>query len=540
MPARLLSPLVGATPGEKSERTNSQQDGGRKSVPAEGFLGLLGILLASLSEAKDQPAATVGANQEAPELEEATREGGRHEKATCEAPAAPRTPVAKAGRAPHAKTTAIALLANGALLAEPMAGVAQPRPAKNPEAAQSPAPRTDRMPVTQTLESNTIRGEPGELSPAPSVLEITPVLNGVNAPVPEKQPQSGSLPETHSGLASPTSRPPAEPSVPTRATEAVPPTSAPPALFPARHIGFSLRLVSADEESMPAGPVPGRPQGDSPRFPDIEVPPLMHLVENLNAPATGRGLVTPPRHQGDSLVPSARLEAVPARPRPGEQPAAPASRAPDPSERRSPQAEERSPQSPERPPEESGLARGLPAVSRAEVLSLSSGLPAGPSLSHPVEPRPVLQDGPARSPENVPAERVPAEPTPGPRPASDLVFRVSGGQRGVQIQIQSRSGEVQVAVKASDPQLASSLRQDVGRLVSRLEDAGYHATSTVSPGHSQGTEARRPSENGNEPQHESGGGQRGSPGRNSHDQQRGQNQRRPPQQPTEEEKEFTL
>jgi len=63
----------------------------------------------------------------------------------------------------------------------------------------------------------------------------------------------------------------------------------------------------------------------------------------------------------------------------------------------------------------------------------------------------------------------------------DIAVRVSApGESIVDIHVAQRGGEVQVAVRTADAALRSSLHQDLGNLVGRLEQAGFHAHASES------------------------------------------------------------
>lgn len=53
--------------------------------------------------------------------------------------------------------------------------------------------------------------------------------------------------------------------------------------------------------------------------------------------------------------------------------------------------------------------------------------------------------------------------------------RSAEGKNPVEVRVVERAGEVQVAVRTKDAQLAHVLREDLGQLVSRLESSGYRA-----------------------------------------------------------------
>ena len=71
------------------------------------------------------------------------------------------------------------------------------------------------------------------------------------------------------------------------------------------------------------------------------------------------------------------------------------------------------------------------------------------------------------------------------------------GEQRVDVRLTERSGEVLVAVRTPDPQLAGSLREDLPVLSSRLEQAGFraetwHPAAPASENHLRTAEAHAP------------------------------------------------
>jgi hypothetical protein len=61
-----------------------------------------------------------------------------------------------------------------------------------------------------------------------------------------------------------------------------------------------------------------------------------------------------------------------------------------------------------------------------------------------------------------------------PQPAREISLRLTGeDSTNVDVQLRERAGQIQVAVRTDDPQLAKSLQSDLGELISRLESSGY-------------------------------------------------------------------
>lgn len=72
----------------------------------------------------------------------------------------------------------------------------------------------------------------------------------------------------------------------------------------------------------------------------------------------------------------------------------------------------------------------------------------------------------------------PAEPPVGPKTSSthDIRLELSGsGERRVEVRVTERAGEVRVAVRTPDQQLAGSLRENLPTLSSKLNDSGFRA-----------------------------------------------------------------
>jgi hypothetical protein len=71
--------------------------------------------------------------------------------------------------------------------------------------------------------------------------------------------------------------------------------------------------------------------------------------------------------------------------------------------------------------------------------------------------------------------------------ARTISLRVTGAaDQKVELQISDHAGEVKVAVRASDPDLAGALRENLGELVHKLEQSGlradnWHAAAPDSP-----------------------------------------------------------
>ncbi len=133
------------------------------------------------------------------------------------------------------------------------------------------------------------------------------------------------------------------------------------------------------------------------------------------------------------------------------------------------------------------------AASVAEPSAASSPQPVLQSVTTTV-PHELRSTTP--SPTAAPAESV-ARPDPThilldkpsqvTTPARNISLQVEGASgQTVDIKIASRSGDLNVAVRASDDNVGQNLRQGLGDLESRLAQNGYHA-ETWHPGHSGST-----------------------------------------------------
>lgn len=66
-----------------------------------------------------------------------------------------------------------------------------------------------------------------------------------------------------------------------------------------------------------------------------------------------------------------------------------------------------------------------------------------------------------------------------PQAKTDITFRLQG-QSGetVSVRVSDRAGDIQIAVRSTDPATAATLRHDLPTLQSGLERAGWHMEST--------------------------------------------------------------
>jgi hypothetical protein len=118
--------------------------------------------------------------------------------------------------------------------------------------------------------------------------------------------------------------------------------------------------------------------------------------------------------------------------------------------------------------------------------ALHSGAPPSPNASLPSIPFSTVPPDNAPLPEKTTAaapaplaDRAEIESHPelakAPAPAREIQVQVNNGEQRVDVRLTERSGEVLVAVRTPDAQLAGTLREDLPVLSSRLEQAGFRA-----------------------------------------------------------------
>ncbi len=137
-------------------------------------------------------------------------------------------------------------------------------------------------------------------------------------------------------------------------------------------------------------------------------------------------------------------------------------------------------------PKSAAPERAQPAAQDAVPASASfhSALPASPHTDTPAisswtappdQPQPQRMTTKEAAP---PAVRTEIESPPEAKPAAparEIQIQVNRGEQRVDLRLTERGGEVLVAVRTPDPQLAGTLREDLPQLSSRLEQAGFRA-----------------------------------------------------------------
>jgi hypothetical protein len=113
-----------------------------------------------------------------------------------------------------------------------------------------------------------------------------------------------------------------------------------------------------------------------------------------------------------------------------------------------------------------------------------------------------------------PVDATPPAPPPRPAaPARDISLRIGGGEQQVEVRVVERGGAVHVAVRASETELARTLRQDLPELSTRLEREGLRAEdwhpsvaalnrSDPAPGDGRGGASPQPGQPGGQDRHE--------------------------------------
>ncbi len=150
----------------------------------------------------------------------------------------------------------------------------------------------------------------------------------------------------------------------------------------------------------------------------------------------------------------------------------------------------------------------------------------------------------APSEPTTPATPAQTEPAPAPvhgATVQDIKLQVGGeGDRHVEVRVTEHGGDVIVAVRTPDAQLAGDLRQELPSLAMRLEQSGFHATTWQPAADSERQRLADPQAGA------SGQDAQGQPRQNGREQQRGQQQQKQqepeipanPSQPKEPGKDF--
>jgi hypothetical protein len=297
--------------------------------------------------------------------------------------------------------------------------------------------------------------------------EATEAQEAQEAPVPTKAAAERPDPvlKTSPAVEAPAATPPPADSAPPepetapramkgRAPQPKPPLQAPP-----------TPDVYPPQESAPVEPSAGPAAAT-----DI-APPTIELAAAPEAKDVERPSPQPELRAKTPLAFGARLvDAKPAHAEAKVSAAEPGSPAPEPQRRSEPQ------------PTEQSKTRAVRAPDDAEIVT--DGRREQPAANTPPPRDPPAREAPARADaapkteapkpaahaSELPAEAPKASPT-----ARDIRLEVTGADRKVELRVIERAGEVQVAVRTPDEQLAGTLREHLPLLSSRLEQSGFRA-----------------------------------------------------------------
>jgi hypothetical protein len=239
----------------------------------------------------------------------------------------------------------------------------------------------------------------------------------------------------------------------------------PPRVTRARENALELENLAFVERFTP---VPVETAGNQPR----SVPSIR--------PATSTAATAPPAN-ADSDAPEAKPDfaqpaAKPAAKPQAAEPAPPAANAPVAPPSRVSQSSHDIERRRENEPQSQGptVPAAVPA-GHTEIRTepLQQVAPAAPAMP-PAREIPAAEP---RRPETLVPDLQPIAPsTPHPAEARTFSLRVhDAGEQRVELKITERQGEVHVAVRAADDDLAGSLRENLGELVHKLEQTGLHA-----------------------------------------------------------------
>jgi hypothetical protein len=108
----------------------------------------------------------------------------------------------------------------------------------------------------------------------------------------------------------------------------------------------------------------------------------------------------------------------------------------------------------------------------------------------PIRPEKTATPEPAA--QTVRTAAVPASDVKTSAPAREIQLQVNQGTQRVDVRVMDRGGEVHVAVRTPDAQLAGALRGDLPTLSAKLEQAGFRAETWHPAGASQQEHTRLP------------------------------------------------
>jgi hypothetical protein len=366
-------------------------------------------------------------------------------------------------------------------------------PLSRPAVTPSKVPDSGTRKLTPSDYASASQHNSTEVSPTqtPAPVEQAPALTTLPTPAPTAGPltaPSPILPPVATVPVSPICYPAAGPQTGASQTP-VPMNSASGACTPedffskAPILAFAARLTAVSAlDSSHSSPVLSSPvrmdclAGQPRSLPPATVVPPASLNPNAQIPSNTTPAVLAPRAIATSKPAGAD-------PQPAELTAAP--KTPDPQETQptptsQPQAGGRVSAASEAKPAahaEIPDAQQAPvaAINVAAAMAVKPGIePAAPFQAPPRETAheslPAAQPAPLASPVQDDTEAVPTQPL------RDLSIRITNEiSQTADVRMVERNGEIQVAVRASDPVLANSLRSDLGDLVRNLSPTGLTA-----------------------------------------------------------------
>ena len=129
-----------------------------------------------------------------------------------------------------------------------------------------------------------------------------------------------------------------------------------------------------------------------------------------------------------------------------------------------------------------------PVASADSVVSIPGQILEGAVVATPDRNTTLREDQPTASspPSAKPESKSEINTSSQPQPTREISVKVSHTEMpNVDIRLSDRGGKILVSVRSESPELAQSLRSDLGELVGRLEHRGYQAeTSVPTPGNS--------------------------------------------------------
>ncbi len=130
----------------------------------------------------------------------------------------------------------------------------------------------------------------------------------------------------------------------------------------------------------------------------------------------------------------------------------------------------------------SQTATAAAAAAHAETAAPASAAPAASTnpMAAPIAVHtPVTHSAPAAPPSDAPSvaaePALAADPAPAPAAATDIKIALNDNGQRVELRVTERAGDIHVAVRTPDSQLATALRDDLPALSTKLEQSGFHS-----------------------------------------------------------------